>query len=110
MRSAEGADNAPRLSGWKHIAGVWLQVEEKKGAAAKIALLRKMGLVDYAIEYAAEAGDFAAAHTLAQQAGAAAKVPEIHLKHAMHLEVSAATSAVGCVTCCIKPGSEMCTV
>jgi hypothetical protein len=45
-----------------------------------------MGLVDYAIDYAAESGDFDGAFALARQAGADAKLPDVHLKHAMHLE------------------------
>jgi hypothetical protein len=64
-----------------------LEIEEKKGPAAKLAVLRKMGLVDYAIDYAAESGDFEQAFSLAETAKATSKLPEIHLKHAMHLEV-----------------------
>eukprot|EP00892_Ulva_mutabilis_P000305 jgi/Ulvmu1/10275/UM060_0077.1 len=75
----------------KQVAYAWamhLEVEEKKGPAAKLALLRKMGLVEYAVDYAAETADFEHAFSLAQAAGLTAKVAEIHLKHAMHLEDS----------------------
>jgi hypothetical protein len=65
-----------------------LEVEEKKGPAAKLGMLRKMGLVDYAIDYAAETCDFEHAFSLAEAANAVAKLPDLHLKHAMHLEVS----------------------
>jgi hypothetical protein len=72
------------------VAYAWamhLEVEEKKGPAARLSVLRKMGLVDYAIDYAAESGDFENAFVLAIAAKATSKLPEIHLKHAMHLEV-----------------------
>lgn len=73
------------------VAYAWamhLEVEEKKGPAAKMALLRKMGLVEYAIDYATETADFEHAFSLAQAAGLPAKTADIHLKHAMHLEVA----------------------
>ena len=72
------------------VAYAWamhLEVEEKKGPAARLAVLRKMGLVDYAIDYAAESGDFENAFALAEASKSTTKLPEIHLKHAMHLEV-----------------------
>lgn len=68
-----------------------LEVEEKKGPAAKMAMLRKMGLVEYAIDYAVETADFEHAFSLAQAAGLTAKTADIHMKHAMHLEVGACT-------------------
>lgn len=74
----------------KQVAYAWavhLEVEEKKGTAAKMALLRKMGLVEYAIDYAMENGDFEHAFQLADQSQSTGKLPEMHLKHAMHLEV-----------------------
>lgn len=64
-----------------------LEVEEKKSPATRLSILGKMGLVDYAIDYAAESGDFENAFTLAEAAKSTTKLPEIHLKHAMHLEV-----------------------
>lgn len=72
------------------VAYAWamhLEVEEKKGPAARLAILRKMGLVDYAIDYATESGDFENAFALAEASKSTTKLPEIHLKHAMHLEV-----------------------
>ena len=57
-----------------------------QGSAAKLAMLRKMGLVEYAIDYAVESADFEHAFQLAQQSGNAARLPDIHLKHAMFLE------------------------
>lgn len=70
-----------------------LEVEEKKGPAAKMAMLRKMGLVEYAIDYAIETADFENAFSLAQAAGLTAKTADVHLKHAMHLEVCPCTGS-----------------
>jgi intraflagellar transport protein 172 len=85
VAKAHGGVNAA-----KQVAYAWavhLEVDEKKGEAAKLAMLKKMGLLEYAMEYAAESGDFEHALQLAEQSGSAAKLPEIYLKHAMHLEV-----------------------
>lgn len=74
----------------KQVAYAWavhLEADAQQGPAAKVALLKKMGLMEYAMEYACETGDFAHAFQLAEQGGATAKLPEMHLKHAMHLEV-----------------------
>ena len=48
-------------------------------------LLKKMGLLDHAIEYAVESGAFAQAFEMTR-AGAKHKLPEVHLKYAMFLE------------------------
>lgn len=48
-------------------------------------LLKRLGLLDGAIEYAVEAAAFKHAFEFAQF-GAQAKIPEIHLKYAMYLE------------------------
>lgn len=74
-----------------------LEVEEKKGPAAKMAMLRKLGLVEYAIDYATETADFEHAFSLAKAAGLTTKLADIHLKHAMHLEV------ISCRQCRLPP-------
>lgn len=71
----------------KQIAYAWaVHLENEQGSAAKLAMLKKMGLIEYAIDYAIESGDFEHAFQLADQSGNATKVPDIHLKHAMFLE------------------------
>ena len=55
------------------------------GGEAGAKLLAKFGLIDQAIEYATESGNFDHAFALAQ-ASKQDKVPEVHLKYAMFLE------------------------
>lgn len=89
-RNVSPSYTIPRHKIAVQVAYAWamhLEVEEKKGPAARLAILRKMGLVDYAIDYATESGDFENAFALAEASKSTTKLPEIHLKHAMHLEV-----------------------
>lgn len=50
-------------------------------------LLRRLGLGEAVVDAAAEGGDWGAAFSLAQ-AAAQGRLPEVHLKYAMHLEDS----------------------
>ncbi|EFJ49307.1 intraflagellar protein IFT172 [Volvox carteri f. nagariensis] len=66
----------------KQVAYAWaLTLGGDEGAQ----LLKKMGLLDQAIEYAVESGAFAQAFEMTR-AGAKHKLPEVHLKYAMFLE------------------------
>ena len=81
----------------KQVAYAWavhMQSEEALTPAACVSALRKAGLVDSAVEYAAETTDFDRAFALVNanaQGGSSAldaqKLADVHLKHAMHLEV-----------------------
>ena len=55
------------------------------GGEAGAALLKRLGLMEAAIEYAVEAAAFKHAFEFAEF-GAQAKMPEIHYKYAMYLE------------------------
>eukprot|EP00798_Chlamydomonas_sp_ICE-L_P014195 gene14195-20165_t len=66
----------------KQVAYAWaISLGGDEGAV----LLKKLGLLDQAIDYAMESGAFAQAFELTR-AGAKAKLPEVHLKYAMFLE------------------------
>ena len=66
----------------KQVAYAWaVSLGGDEGAT----LLRKLGLLEQAIDYATESGAFAQAFELAK-AGAKQKLPDIHLKYAMFLE------------------------
>uniref|UniRef100_A0A7S3QV19 Intraflagellar transport protein 172 homolog n=1 Tax=Dunaliella tertiolecta TaxID=3047 RepID=A0A7S3QV19_DUNTE len=66
----------------KQVAYAWaMTMSSEEGTA----LLRKLGLLEVAIDYAMESGAFVQAFELAK-AGAKQKMPEVHLKYAMFLE------------------------
>ncbi|KAJ9515621.1 hypothetical protein QJQ45_021684, partial [Haematococcus lacustris] len=66
----------------KQVAYAWaVSLGGEEGAT----LLRKLGLLEAAIDYAVESGAFPQAFDLAR-AGAKTKLPEVHLKYAMYLE------------------------
>jgi intraflagellar transport protein 172 len=83
VAKAHGGVNAA-----KQVAYAWaVHLETEEAEAAKLTMLKKMGLLEYAIEYAAESGDFERALQLTEQSGSIGKLQDIYLKHAMHLEV-----------------------
>lgn len=66
----------------KQVAYAWaITLGGEEGAT----LLKKLGLIDQAIDYAIESGAFAQAFELTR-AGMKQKLPEVHLKYAMYLE------------------------
>ncbi|MEW5300130.1 MAG: hypothetical protein WDW38_002966 [Sanguina aurantia] len=66
----------------KQVAYAWaITLGGEEGAT----LLKKLGLLDQAIDYAVESGAFAQAFELTR-AGLKTKLPEVHLKYAMFLE------------------------
>lgn len=66
----------------KQVAYAWaISLGGDEGAV----LLKKLGLLEHAIDYATESGAFAQAFELTR-AGAKQKLPEVHLKYAMFLE------------------------
>merc|ERR1719231_779170 len=66
----------------KRVAYAWALA---LGGDAGAKLLTKLGLIEPAIDYAIESGAFDHAFELARSS-CAAKLPEIHLKHALYLE------------------------
>jgi len=64
-------------------------------------LLRKLGLLEVAIDYAMESGAFAQAFELTR-AGAKAKLPEVRGRE-LCVPVSACVSADVCVHVCLRP-------
>lgn len=65
------------------VAFAWaVSIEPEEGTQ----LLLKLGLLDPALDYALESGAFAQAFQLCQAPPAHHKMPECHLKYAMHLE------------------------
>lgn len=65
------------------VAFAWaVSIEPEEGTQ----LLLKLGLLDPALEYALDSGAFAQAFQLCQTPAAQHKMPDCHLKYAMHLE------------------------
>ena len=65
------------------VAFAWaVSIEPEEGTQ----LLLRLGLLDPALDYALESGAFAQAFQLCQGPAAQHKMPECHLKYAMHLE------------------------
>ena len=65
------------------VAFAWaVSIEPEEGTQ----LLLKLGLLDPALEYALDSGAFAQAFQLCQAPAAHHKMPDCHLKYAMHLE------------------------
>ncbi len=56
------------------------------GTEQGVQMLRRTGLLDAAVEYAAESGAFQQAFALASAAGLKSALPDIHLRYAMALE------------------------
>jgi intraflagellar transport protein 172 len=56
------------------------------GAEAGVAMLRRTGLLEAAVEYAADSGAFPHAFALATAGGLRGALPDLHLRHAMALE------------------------
>jgi hypothetical protein len=56
------------------------------GTEQGVQMLRRTGLLDAAVEYAAESGAFQQAFALASAAGLKTAVADIHLRYAMALE------------------------
>ena len=70
------------LSASKRVAYAWaMHLSGEQGAK----LLTKLGLIEQAIDYSVETGDFEHAFGLARNS-LKSKLPEVHLKHALFLE------------------------
>jgi intraflagellar transport protein 172 len=70
------------LSASKRVAYAWaMHLSGEQGAK----LLTKLGLIEQAIDYSVETGDFEHAFGLARNS-LKSKLPEVHLKHALYLE------------------------
>lgn len=77
MAKAHGGANS-----YKHVAYMWAK---SLGGEAAVKLLSKFGLLEMAIDHAADSGVFEFAFELARLS-MKQKMPEIHLKYAMFLE------------------------
>ena len=55
------------------------------GGDSAVKLLLKLGLLEQCVDYAAETGAFSYAFELCKHPSLSDKMPDIYLKHAMHL-------------------------